>query len=190
MAATNTIENTIFRFKFTPEFTGDLLSFSKLHQFDDRVTYKEAWTIWVRNNDDLIESECRRMKQIGYDGNVLDKMYKSGRYYFRKKTTQEPKKRRKYVSIDKDVIEAMDNHILNNYGTPLFKPSSSHEVFCNEYVDLVQYEFTRLFDEQLTKDDIVNKIKKTYKNRYFLFAQHNQTRNRDDNSIMSDITED
>ena len=186
---TTAIENTIFRFKFTSDFTSDLLSFSKLHQFDDRVTYKDAWNLWVQHNDGLIDSECIRMKQLGYDGNVLDKMYKRGRYYFRKKTKQEPKKRRIYVSIDKDVIEAMDNHILNNYGTPLFKPSLSHNVFCNEHVDLVQDEITRLFDQHLTKDDIINKIKKTYKNRYFLFTQHNQSRNRDDNSIMSDITE-
>ena len=78
-------ENTIFRFKFTSEFTNDLLSFSKLHQFDDRVTYKDAWNIWVQHNDELIDSECIRMKQLGYDGNVLDKMYKSGRYYFQLK---------------------------------------------------------------------------------------------------------
>ncbi|MDC1321239.1 hypothetical protein N8261_04690 [Flavobacteriaceae bacterium] len=188
-----TTENTIFRFKFTPDFTSQLLSFAKLHQYDDRVTYKEAWIRWTQNNELFVDDECSRMKGLGYDGDVLDKMYKSGRYYFRKKTKQEPKQRRKYISIDRDVIEAMDNHILQNYDTPLFKPSTSHEQFCHEYSELIDEEYTRLIAETLTKNDVNNKIKKTYKNRYFLFSQHNQNTNtnRDDNcSILSDITED
>jgi hypothetical protein len=186
-----TTENTIFRFKFTPDFTSHLLSFAKLHQYDDRITYKEEWIRWTQNNDSLVDDECSRMKGLGYDGNVLDKMYKSGRYYFRKKTTQEPKQRRKYVSIDKDVIEAMDYHILQNYGTPLFKPSASYEQFCHEYSQLLDEEYNRLITENLTRDDVNSKIKKTYKNRYFLFSQQSQNNDRHDEcSILSDITED
>ena len=79
--ATIDTSNTIFRFKFTPEFTSELLSFAKLHQYDDRVTYKENWSRWVQLNDDSIDAECCRMKALGYEGNVIDKMYKSGRYY-------------------------------------------------------------------------------------------------------------
>ena len=189
-----TTENDIFRFKFTTDFTSHLLSFAKLHQYDDRVTYKEEWIRWTQNNDSLVDDECSRMKTLGYDGNVIDKMYKSGRYYFRNKTKHKPnpKQRRKYVSIDKEVIEAMDNHILQNYKTPQFKPSTSHEQFCHSYSELINEEYTRLIAENLTKDDINNKIKKTYKNRYFLFSQHNHNKyNRDDKySILSDITED
>ena len=184
-------ENTIFRFKFTNEFTEHLLSFAKLHQYDDRVTYKEEWSRWVQNNDAFIQDESNRMKTLGYDGNVLEKMYKSGRYYFRTKTKNQPKTRRKYISIDKDVIEAMDNHILQHFGTPVFKPSSSHDDFCNEYTDTIQEEYTRLLSEELTKNEISNKIKKTYKNRYFLFSKHKNanvdiTRRDDDNSIKED----
>ena len=96
-------ENTIFRFKFTNEFTEHLLSFAKLHQYDDRVTYKEQWSRWLQNNDAFIQDESNRMKTLGYDGNVLEKMYKSGRYYFRTKTKNQPKTRRKYISIDNTV---------------------------------------------------------------------------------------
>ncbi len=186
-------ENTIFRFKFTPDFTSHLLSFAKLHQFDDRVTYKEELTRWVQNNEALIDDESMRMKAQGYNGNIIDKMYKSGRYYFRNKTTHQPKLRRKYISIDTDVIEAMDNHILHNYGTPLFKPSISYEQFCMdiEYSKLIDDEYARLIAENLTEEDINCKIKKTYKNRYFLFSQntHNINRDdvRDDSYIISDI---
>ena len=57
--ATATAYSTIFRFKFTPEFTSQLLSFAKLHQYHDRVTYKEEWTRWIQNNDALIDDESR-----------------------------------------------------------------------------------------------------------------------------------
>ena len=77
--ATATAYSTIFRFKFTPEFTSQLLSFAKMHQYHDRVTYKEEWTRWIQNNDALIDDESRRMKAQGYNGNIIDKMYKSGR---------------------------------------------------------------------------------------------------------------
>jgi hypothetical protein len=166
-----TTENTIFRFKFTPEFTGDLLSFSKLHQFDDRVTYKEAWTIWVRNNDDLIESECRRMKQIGYEGNVLDKMYKSGRYYFRiKKDFGERKKesisRKQYIALDNELIDKMDTHISRNERG--LKPAICFEMFCMIYEEDIDVEEKRLFEEyDLVQDAYSKKIKKTYKNRCY-----------------------
>jgi len=165
-------ENTIFRFKFTSKFTDHLMSFAKLHQYDDRVTYKEEWSRWIQNNDAFIQDECNRMKTLGYNGNILEKMYKSGRYYFRTKTNKHPKTRRKYIPVDKDVIEAMDKHISQHFGTRVFKPSTSHDEFCNEYADTLQEEYTRLLSEGLTKNDIYNKIKKTYKNRYFLFSKH------------------
>ena len=57
--ATATSDSTIFRFKFTPEFTSQLLSFAKMHQYHDRVTYKEEWTRWIQNNDALIDDESR-----------------------------------------------------------------------------------------------------------------------------------
>jgi hypothetical protein len=190
--ATATADSTIFRFKFTPEFTSQLLSFAKLHQYHDRVTYKEEWTRWIQNNDALIDDESRRMKAQGYNGNIIDKMYKSGRYYFRKKTTHQPKVRRQYISLDKYVIEAMDNHILQNYGTPLFKPSISYEQFCIDldYSELIDEEYNRLIAENLTKEDINKKIKKTYKNRYFLFSQNNHIRDIHDIRDIRDITKD
>jgi len=187
--ATIDTSNTIFRFKFTPEFTSELLSFAKLHQYDDRVTYKENWSRWVQLNDGSIDAECCRMKALGYEGNVIDKMYKSGRYYFRKKTPkQEPKTRRKYVSIDKEVIDAMDIHISQHYGTPMFKPSVAHDLFWDEYDDLIGEESARLVQDGLTKEDINVKIKKTYKNRCFLFFQHYQINHcRDDFDLPSTL---
>lgn len=177
-------ENTIFRFKFSSEFNNQLLSFSKLHQHDDRHTYKDNWTLWLQSNDQIIEEECRRLRQQGYDGNIIDKMYKSGRYYYRKKTPKkEPKKRRKYISIESEIIEIMDKHILDNSDSPTFKPSSAFELFNNEFKELIEEETNRLLEKELSKEEIKLKFKKTYKNRYFIFTQQKPN---DNNSLDSE----
>lgn len=77
----------IFRFEFSKQFMDVLYQFSKIHQYDDRHTYKEAWKEWTMIDEIsvMIEEETRRMIELGYLGNVEDKMFKSGRYYFRKK---------------------------------------------------------------------------------------------------------
>jgi hypothetical protein len=85
----------------------ELFKFSKIHQYDHRKDFKEAWEIWTENNDELIEDEIRRLNNFGYDGDVVDKMFKSARYYFRKKSTEkkEPRKRRSYVGIQSELLE-------------------------------------------------------------------------------------
>lgn len=178
-------ENTIFRFKFSTEFNNQLLSFSKLHQHDDRQTYKDNWTLWLQSNDQIIDEESRRLREQGYEGNIIDKMFKSGRYYYRKKTPKkEPKKRRKYIAIECDVIEQMDKHILDNSDSPTFKPSSAFELFTNEFKELIEEETKRLLEKELSKEEIKLKFKKTYKNRYFIFTQQKLNDNK------SDISED
>ena len=149
-------ENLIFRFKFSSDFTDRLTPFAKLHQYDDRHTYKEAWTQWLVINDELVDMEVRRLKGLGYDGNIVDKMYKSGRYYFRNKSTNantEAKPRRVYVSLEHDVIDAMDIHISVNYYLPCFKPSIAYDQFCMEHTKLINDEITRLLQEDLTKEE-------------------------------------
>lgn len=185
-----TTENLIFRFKFSSDFTDRLTPFAKLHQYDDRHTYKEAWTQWLVINDELVDTEVRRLKGLGYDGNIVDKMYKSGRYYFRNKPTNantEAKPRRVYVSLEHDVIDAMDIHISVNYYLPCFKPSIAYDQFCMEHSTLINDEITRLLQEDLTKEDVCAKLKKTYKNRYFLFTQNNIAHKNED--VRKDMDE-
>ena len=168
----------IFRFKFSQPFCVCLSEFSKLHQYDDRNTYKESWKLWVENNQELVDKECRILESIGYKGNIMDKMFKSGRYYFRKKTQKESRKRRVYVSIDKDVIESMDTFIESHHSNSTFKPSTSYTQFCDEFEDLLAEECIRLKESGLDDDDdIQNKFKKTFTNRYYLFCQSKKEEN-------------
>ena len=161
----------IYRYKFTNEFTIELYKFSKVHQYDHRKDFKEAWEIWIDENSNLVDDEVRRLTNLGYNGDILNKMFKSARYYFRKKSTEkkEPAKRRTYVGSQKDLLEAMDDHIKSNISSGEFKPADGFDEFCKQNVDILKDQVNQLIRSGITdSNEIKSKIKKTYKNRYFL----------------------
>ena len=163
-------ENTstnIYRYKFTQEIMDELHNFSKIHQFDDRVQFKEAWQLWTVEFDETIRVEIQRLSHNGYEGDILDKMFKSARYYFRKKSSVKPevKERREYVSFQKDILILMDQHI----NSTKLKPANGFTDFCNANMEALKKEIAYLVEHNI-KDSkqIQAKFKKTYKNRYFL----------------------
>lgn len=167
----DTLTINIYRYKFTEEFTGELYQFSKIHQYDHRKDFKEAWASWIQENEEIVSQEVKRVTELGYEGNVLDKMFKSARYYFRKKSTEKkaPQTRRMYVGTNRDLLEKMDQHIQLSMKEEDYKPSVDFCFFCKENVDLLKEEVARLCSLGLTSPtEIQNKIKKTYKNRYFI----------------------
>jgi len=169
----NEININIYRYKFIEEFTCELYKFSKIHQYDHRKDFKEAWNIWIDDNQGLIDEEVRRLTNLGYNGDILDKMFKSARYYFRKKSTEkkEPQKRRVYIGVEKELLEAIDKHIIQNINNKDYKPSDGFSVFCKENIEILKEEVNRLYKCGLTNHiEIKDKIKKTYKNRYFMLV--------------------
>ena len=168
----------IYRYKFMPNIVDLLTEFGKTHQYDPKKVYKDAWNDFIINNNEVLEREERRLNSLGYEGDCYDKMYKSARYYFRKKslTKKEPKQRRKYISCDRDMLDAMDEHINNgitNQGNN-FKPSDGYDDFVTSNQNIVVEEITRMIENGFTeKTAIIKKIKKTYKNRYFQIIRSN-----------------
>jgi len=167
---------SVFRFKFSDEFVNVLTEFSKIHQYDDRKDYKDMWKKWCNEHEEYIQTEKRRLKEIGYDGDVEDKMYKASRYYFRnKKPTKlsETTTRRAYISTDMDVILEMDAHLAECVKLETFTPAEGYNWFCQTYSSLLQAEISRIItnDNTLTAKQIIQKIKKTYKNRYFIYRK-------------------
>ena len=171
---TNTNKSTIFRFKFSDEFISELSQFAKIHQYDDRHAFKEAWNNWVEENQDLVDTESRNLINNGYDGDVLDKMFKSARYYFRKKSTEkkDPVTRRTYINVDKQLLDAMDEHIMENIDNDDYQPKSGFTDFCNSNIELLKKVVNEICESGI-KDarEIEDKIKKTYKNRYFVLVK-------------------
>lgn len=166
---------SIYRFTFTENFMSELYQFSKIHQYDDRVAFQEAWKLWVDDNNELVNDETRRLTQLGYDGETLEKMYKSARYYFRKKSTEkkQPTERRKYVGLSKDFLESIDNHIRENMKSADYQPKTGFVQFCNENIPGLKAAIHQLLEHNRTTMNakmIEAKIKKTYKNRYFVMV--------------------
>jgi hypothetical protein len=163
-------ESNIFRYKFADDFVADLYQFSKIHQYDDRKSFKEAWIVWLEENKEIVFTEVRRLTNLNYEGDIFDKMFKSARYYFRKKSTEkkEPKKRRVYTGSNKEFLEAIDKNIKKHMATDDYKPALGFINFCEENKNVLEEEINNLNNNGFTdKEEIMNKIKKTYKNRYF-----------------------
>lgn len=165
---------TIFRFKFEDQTIEALHYFAKVHQYDDRHAFKEAWKNWCEENIEIIRAETNRLTSLEYDGDIIDKMFKSVRYYFRKKsdTRTSPQKRKTYVGVSSILIDAMNHHIMANMTNKKYKPSSGFDEFCMDHRSLLQEEVNNLFQSGLQDpDDIKDKMKKTYKNRYFMIIK-------------------
>ena len=166
-----TIQYAIFRFKFTEEFMEELYKFSKIHQYDERKDFKEAWQLWVDENLELVDTESRRLNMLGYEGDILTKMFKSARYYFRKKSTVpvEPKQRRQYISVNHELLEAMDTHVKTNIRTNGYQPKTGFVSFCKENEVILKQTISNIFEQGIKDvETIQTKLKKTYKNRYFI----------------------
>jgi hypothetical protein len=163
-----------FRFKFTDEFNEDLHSFAKVHQYDPRNVFKEAWEVWLEDNKDSVSREVARLKNSGYEGDIVTKMFKSARYYYRKKNNNKTvqKERQMYFNVTKDLITHMDDHITCGLLEENYKPSTGFEEFCKSYQELLKGEVKQLYENGFkNSQEIKEKIKKTYKNRYFLFTK-------------------
>tara|TARA_Y100000996_G_C22421065_1_gene601464 strand:- start:363 stop:887 length:525 start_codon:yes stop_codon:yes gene_type:complete len=161
----------VYRFKFSDTIVEMLTSFAKLHANDDRHTYKDAWSVWWTTNADVLEYEVRRLQTLGYDGSVEDKMYKAGRYYFRGKNTAKTKvkPRRAYVAMTPEMIEAMDAHIDTVMTEEEFSPARGYDWFCASHQGLLRTEIVHLRNAGILDDvELISKVRKTYKNRYFL----------------------
>jgi hypothetical protein len=152
----------------------ELHSFSKVHKYDDKNTFKESWKNFVLEQEEIVYNEVRRLKQNGYDGDIIDKMYKSARYYFRKKSNakKDPKERRKYITFDPKILDAMDCHIKDNLTKTEYQPKNGFSNFCKENEAIVREYMAKLYNDGLTESkSIEDKFKKTYKNRYFMITR-------------------
>ena len=186
----------VLRFEFSNAVIDALKAFTEVHRYDDRKTYKEAWAQWLAHDEiaALLKSDVERLTNLGYTGDVADKLYKSGRYYFRQKTYGFPNLSlhdeplgvrgasapRKYVTTNRALLCAMDDHIerglrTNDAYTPaigfsdFFKTHASSDLLRTEVANLIGRHY---HDDANAPKKIHEKLKKTYKNRYFILVRH------------------
>ena len=154
--------STVYRYKLDPSIIELVQHFAKLHQYDDRKDYKEAWQEYIDTHKDQIEREKTRLSSLGYEGDIYDKMFKSGRYYYRKKpaTKPEPKERRKYIALNENIVNTVYRFIRDE-GLQL-KPAIGYERFSDANKELIKIEVDRLKGGILSEEDILLKLMKCY----------------------------
>ena len=185
------IGGRVLRFEFSGALIEHVTAFANLHRYDDRKTYKEAWTAWLAHDEiaALLQNEVARLSALGYKGDVADKLFKSGRYYFRTREPTVPsiaphtppsqRLGRAYVLLNHQLLDAMDDHIecglrrdAHAY-TPAnaYTPAIGFAEFCKLNIDYYSREVTRLSEIMPTGEAVHDKLKKTYKNRYFMMTK-------------------
>lgn len=189
--ARTTPDLKVYRFNFQPKFVSILYKFSKVHQFDSCQDFKDAFSQWEEKHTADIIAETEYLESLGYTGDFRTKVFKSARYYFRKKSGGEElilddgdiedegtsaqvlakppiKKsgpRKKYTSIDFDLSTKIAEYLEENHG---LKPSEAFELFCEMFRQEVDDEVCRLEREGEGEDNnVLLKIKKTFKNKHF-----------------------
>lgn len=167
-----------FRHDFGEQIMEELKHFAIIHKFDDRKVFKEAWTEWCTSNQEQISDEIVRLQTAGYEGDVLDKMFKSARYYFRKKPEKTKEKQRKtYISLSPLFLEKIDIYILSliknnseydnnkNICISSISPANAYEEFCKNKTEIIAEQIKDLI-QYLDTEEICIKFKKTFKNRF------------------------
>jgi hypothetical protein len=170
------VVHNIYRYKLSESIIELIKEFTDIHKYDDRKTYKEAWLQYCKENEEVISREENRLIETGYKGNVMDKMFKSGRYYYIKKknnTDKVPVKRREYITMDNDIINKIDIHIQLNMTNKDYKPANGYMDFINNNDKMIKDEKERILSEYNNIDEksFYLKIKKTYKNRYYMLSR-------------------
>ena len=161
------------RHDFGEKFMEELKYFAVVHKYDDRKVFKEAWNTWANQNSIKvqIDEEVERLRSAGYKGDVIDKMFKSARYYFRKKeekTEQEKKEgvaRKQYVSLCPRFLENIDIFIVNLLKLEAHSPASAYEEFCKTKKEIIIKQVDILIID-MEPDEVCVKLKKTFKNRF------------------------
>ncbi len=165
--------SNIYRYKLSQEVIDIISAFGKLYEDLPNKEFKEKWKELLESKGELFNIESDRLKELGYNKDVLDKIYKSCRYYYRKKQPKEKKKRRVYISCTEELLNAIDEFIklnLRNFITDI-KPSNVYERFQLTHKDLIEKEILHL-SISLSKEHALDKIKKTFKNRCFILIKN------------------
>jgi hypothetical protein len=162
------MENTIYRYNFSKEFLNKLKKFSKDHKDNDLHEFNDYWGKWKKTNEEYILMESRILRNNGYNGNIDSKMYTSVRYYLKNSIKKNPVKRKKYVGLDKSFLKTIDENI-----TEMLKGNIKPNDGFLEFMKAKKYEFVlkslilKLNSLNMSNKDIHDKIKKTYKNRFY-----------------------
>lgn len=113
--STQQVQFQCHRLDFSTNCLEQLEEFSRVHRYDDRKIFKEAWTQWIQQKDiqNMIDEEysfaqnTQILDQPLSKKTLLDKMFKSVRYYHRKKWLQNTCQNMS-EDTEKDIVDQED----------------------------------------------------------------------------------
>ena len=175
------------RYKFSKEVSELLMDFTKEHQYEKSKDYKESWNNWIKDDEikGKLEEEVGRLVKEGMEGDIMDRLYKSSRYYYSKKIhkpTTAPVARKKYESMSKTILKEMDVQIIREINGNIdindnekvishFTPSKSFEVYIKEKPEvldeLIGEKAETAEERRIQTQSAVDRLKKIYKNRFY-----------------------
>ena len=183
---------TTFRFNLSPECVEHLTEFDTTNYFESSKNYKINFEKWTNNNEELINNEIEILREKGFTKNkeeVINKMYKSVRYYIHKKNnngvvtnTKKERKTRKNTNmyLTSEIITLMKEHIEREYENGLYKPEESYNHFKQNNTEILreyitenqdQYNISNYSLERETEKTIDKIMKKSFKNKFYIFIK-------------------
>ena len=170
-------QQQIYRYKFSEAFKRNIYNFAQINKdVEDKEQWDSNFDKWKSQNIQYILEEQRRLSNMGFAGDIQlkqGKIYKSARYYFKnKQTNKKPKKRRVYISLERNLLDAIDDDIQNIMNSKENNNNKPHNAYINfikntKYTNVINIEKARLETKKLETKEVEDKIKKTYKNRYY-----------------------
>jgi len=185
------IDIPIRRFKYSDIMVELLDNFARIHRHDDRIDFRKFWDILVKTNHKTFEYEVKLLESRGFKGDPHFAMYKSARFYYRKRYIEENSenntknaKKHSYSKFPSKLIELIDSVIEIFISTNLkqvneseyicnITPASSYINFCDNYefelhIHIGDYiRQTKSVGGEISSIIISNKLKKTFKNRFY-----------------------
>ena len=188
------IELQTNRYTYDREVVMHLSNFAKIHEYDERKDFKEAWQKWIEEPEikKVIMNEVARLQLNGQMGDVLDRMYKSARYYYRKKKEQssnQTEPRKEYEGLPRTILKSIDDHIYAEINENIIlsdkltekvrsniSAANSFINYCRQHSGVIKELLPTKEVENVTyreknlRDEIklvTDKLKKTYKNRFY-----------------------
>ena len=196
-ASTANTVNTVstYRFKYTPQFQRMLHDFASKHADLPKKEFDACFKDWCDNNRRYVTREYNHLVNQGYNRDFQQKMYLSVRYYFRNKSGKskgngegkgegegegkemgKKKSKLKYVRLADELKILMKQHIYDNRGINK-SPKEMFGLFYNSDNDEIQKflksETAKLQENEYSEKDILFRIKKMYKNLYFVALRNN-----------------
>lgn len=170
-----------YRHDFSEECKMHLAEFAETNHELSRKEYVESWREWVKTYQNLVQNECDDLKREGFKGDTLDKMFKSARYYHRKKPNipKQPiplPQKRTYIRLPVPLQTCMDEHIrtfITNHArdnTPELQITQTEA-----FTDFIKTNSTIILNELVEikkregslEETMGQKIQKRYRDKFY-----------------------